>query len=573
MNGRRGIERLASLLGDLAPANPSPSPREIAELIWLSRQLPADAAYGEWPEGATGVMPSSSAPTPPRPLHAHNPVLTPEGAEQAAEDGRLYLPQPTARAEGEDTGSRATPVRVTGAPVLPQRRELTRALRPLKRRIPSLVRAVLDENATADRIAEGRPWMPTFSPAEERWLDAVVVLDAYGDSTTLWEPLGRELASVLRELGAFRNVRLRWLVPDDDGNVTLTCTGASGLARSTATLIDPTGGTVVLVLTDGVDPAWRTPALHHALRGWAQRGPAAILQTLPEHVWEQTALAPESGRFSSTKAGSPGARLRYVPYGLRASEPDSQEIMVPVLGIGPEWLGPWALTVASSGAFDAAAIRLRPPKPSSAPTDSLPDRLVMPDRPVDFEEFRAQAQPQVFRLAACLAAAPLNLAVMRMVQSTMLPGSPPSDLAEILFSGLLRRVPGGRSGDPLERAYDFVPGIRERLLGTMRRDEADEVIATVSAYVERNDPDTAARFTAAIADPNGPLFLPVGARHWAEVHTLVRRRQGRVAWRVPEGESSVEVAEGSGAPPPGGAGRARGGGQPDHRKSEGGPHP
>ncbi|MEV4429728.1 SAV_2336 N-terminal domain-related protein [Streptomyces sp. R-07] len=523
------IERLGALLADLCPAEQPPTPREVAELIWLAQHLPEESG-----RASSTAVPTGGRSTPPT-LEGgaeQEPSEAGDDDRSESEATRLYVPRrPFPDGEEEPQVEQAAPVRVTGPPALPRRRELARALRPLKRRVPSRVRTVLDEDATVSRIADHDHWIPVLAPAADRWLDVRIVLDSYGESAVFWEPLARELRTLLLQLGAFRDVRLHYLAPRGDGDPGIgTGTGSSTSSqplRSTGSLVNPTGRTVTLVLTDGVAPAWRTGPMLQALRTWADHGPTAVLQTLPENVWARTALAPEPGRFRTTEAGGPNSRLLYTGYGLRPPVV-GHRVPVPVLGVTPEWLGPWAHAIAQPAAFDGAAMLLPVSPGSPYHRVDAPGDIDVPERSITFEDFQAQAQPDVLRLAAYLAAAPLNLGVMRTVQSAMLPASPLSDLAEIVYSGLLRRVNGGsRPDDALNHAYEFVPGVRERLLSTIRRDEADEVIAAVSAYVDRNAPTSGARFTAAVRDPDGTLALPIGARHWAEVHNLVRRRQGR----------------------------------------------
>ncbi|MFF9867454.1 SAV_2336 N-terminal domain-related protein [Streptomyces sp. NPDC013953] len=519
------IERLGALLGALDADGAPPLPREVAELVWLARNLPAPPGAGHGcgepdpagaPEGLREPAADPARPLPEPPAgdtvpRAHGPVAADPGT-------RLYLPH--AQAASPAAPVAAVPVRFAGPAVLPRSRELARVLRPLKRRFPSRTRTVLDEDATAERAAERRHWLPVLAPAADRWFGVTLVVDAYGEGAAFWAPLGRALGDLLRRTGAFRDVRTYVLRPGADGRPGLApaALSAASSLRAPATAVDPTGRTVTLVLTDGVAPQWRSPALRAVLRAWAAAGPTAVVQPLPEHLWERTALPPVPVRFRATRRGVPGARLGHVPYGLGARAPEPGDVAVPVLGATPEWLGPWAAAVAGAGCFDGAAVLL--------PAPGVPEPVdPRPTGAAGFADFRATAQPRVFRLAAFLAAAPLNLPVMRMVQSTMLPDSPLSDLAEIVFSGLLRRLPGG--GDGLDAAYEFVPGVRERLLSTLRRDEADEVIAAVSAYADGRAPGTGPRFTAAVPAPAGPLALPAAARHWAEVRDLVRRRQGR----------------------------------------------
>ena len=537
------IERFGSLLAEVHSVGQPPTPREVAELIWLARNLPE----GTGPAGPIAVAPAGR-PTlsPAESGSVSKPSEVVDGDRRESEATRLYLSRHGSPNEGAVTeGGQAAPVRVGGPAVLPRQRELARALRPLKRRVPSTVSMVLDEDATATRIADHHHWIPVLTPAEDRWLDLLIVLDGYSESGIFWEPLARELGTLCQQLGAFRDVRLCHLLPRRDGSPGIG-TGAATplhLLRSPGSAVDSTGRTVTLVLTDGVAPAW-SDKLRGALRKWAASGPTAILQMLPEYVWERTTLAPDPGRFRSTEAGGANSSLLYTGYGLRSNGPKRGALPVPVLGISPEWLAPWAHAIAEPAAFDAAAVVLPASTARLQSHSGVLDVNEVPRHGVTFEEFRAQAQPMVFRLAAYLAAAPLNLGVMRMVQSAMLPDSPLSDLAEIVYSGLLRRVHGGNgTHDALGQQYEFIPGVQERLLSSIRRDEADEVIATVSVYVDHNAPAISARFTAMMSDLDGTLALPAGARHWAEVHNLVRRRQGRrLASATLRNQSTLDVA-------------------------------
>lgn len=106
-----------------------------------------------------------------------------------------------------------------------------------------------------------------------------------------------------------------------------------------------------------------------------------------------------------------------------------------------------------------------------------PPRAVRPPREL-VARFRSSAAPRAVQLAVYLSAAPLTLPVMRLVQRTMLPDSEPSDLAEVLLSGLLRRSAPG-SG----HWYEFVPGVQDVLLGPLGRDEAALVLKHCSEYV------------------------------------------------------------------------------------------
>ena len=82
---------------------------------------------------------------------------------------------------------RGHPVGVPDIPGLHRRREIQRALRPLRRYGPSLRRHVIDEDSTATFIANTGIWIPVMRPAPERWFDVVLAVDS-SSSMDLWRP-------------------------------------------------------------------------------------------------------------------------------------------------------------------------------------------------------------------------------------------------------------------------------------------------------------------------------------------------------------------------------------------------
>ena len=78
--------------------------------------------------------------------------------------------------------------RTPSASALPNALNLSRAIRPLKRRVPSRTRLVLDEERTVQCIADESIWIPRLRPASERWLDIALVVE----ESARW-PFGIEL--------------------------------------------------------------------------------------------------------------------------------------------------------------------------------------------------------------------------------------------------------------------------------------------------------------------------------------------------------------------------------------------
>ncbi|MDX3249512.1 SAV_2336 N-terminal domain-related protein, partial [Streptomyces sp. ME18-1-4] len=237
--------------------------------------------------------------------------------------------------------SAGRPVLAPAPPMLPHPLALQRALRPLKRTVPSARARLLDERATVDRIARlgAHPdvWLPVLRPARDRWLRLSLVHDT-GPTMPVWRPLIRELHTVLAQSGVFRTVTLHPATPD-------------GRARHVP---DPADGrTVTLVVSDCMGPQWRPgPAgelWYGTLRHWATRMPLAVVQPLPERLWPTTALPAEPGLLTSPTTAAPLSAVTFTPYDPEAEPPPAASLPLPVLEPGAPWLANWAALVAGPG--------------------------------------------------------------------------------------------------------------------------------------------------------------------------------------------------------------------------------
>ncbi|MEU6687371.1 SAV_2336 N-terminal domain-related protein [Streptomyces sp. NPDC046832] len=490
---------LARLHAVLAAAGAEPTPREIAELVWLAHQLDTglrqDAASGgKAPAGApVSATGPGTAPAPPAP--PEDPPLPPR--QEQAERVPLTLPAP--RSPDRPRGGGGTPVLAPAPPMLPHPLALQRALRRLKRKVPSPHARVLDERATADRIARlgAHPdvWFPVLRPAPDRWLRLNLVHDT-GPTMPVWRPLVSELHTALAQSGIFRTVTLHPATPD-------------GRARRVP---DPGDGrTVTLVVSDCMGPQWRPGEAgdrwYRTLRHWAHRMPLALVQPLPERLWGTTALPAEPGLLTSPATAAPSAALSFTPYDPAAPAPE-HALPLPVLEPGAAWLAHWAALVADpGGSRTPGAAAWLPPAPAP-PVEPAPD--IAGSSPEDLVlRFRATASPEAFRLAGHLALAVPSVPVMRLVQRAVDRDPRPQHLAEVILSGMLTAVPGPPG------SYAFRPGVRELLLRSLprtARGRTREFLAEIGGLIDERAGLTAGEFRARAdggEDGSGPAFATV----------------------------------------------------------------
>ncbi|MFE5541400.1 SAV_2336 N-terminal domain-related protein [Streptomyces sp. NPDC056492] len=517
---------LRDLAGLLRAAGLDPTAEELADALWLAGRI--------GPAGSAG--PERGRPAPPRRTRA------PGGAAPAEEEAvpsepdpedpvRLYASRVLGAVAEEAAGfpgGAGVPVRVPGAAALPRILEIQRALRALQRHRPPgpPTRLVLDEPATAEASARALGLViPVLRPESRREATVRLVMDA-SPSMAVWHDMFEELRSVCERLGAFRDVQVHYLHRLGDGRAAVGRGAGPGTRlRSGDQLRDPTGRALTMVVSDCAGPLWREGEAQRLLHRWAECTPCVVVQPLPQRLWSRSWLPTERGVLTRAEGGS--GKLRFRPD--RPARPGRYTggLTVPVLPPSAIALGSWARLVAGlgTGPVPAEVGRVLADHPA-APLP--PPRAVRPPREL-VRRFRASASPSAVQLAVYLSAAPLTLPVMALVQRTMLPDSEPSDLAEVLLSGLLRR------GQAAGQWYEFVPGVQDVLLGPLGRDEAALVLKHCSEYVlahfgrgVRNFPALAvSQLTGApVAEEGGEERVPAGRlpQAFAEVSARVVRR-------------------------------------------------
>ena len=455
------IDRLLQLL---TASQESPDATELADALWLVRHLPPRRSV------SPGTSTADPAPRPIRPAAAGGAGV---GRPRAPLAG-LYLTEPRGTAPearrpgGHLAGNAGTLAGVPAIPAIPGAAAVTRALRPLRARVAGLTRGVVDEDATARNIADSGLWLPELLPDPERWMDLVLVIDDSA-SMRVWRRTVAEFRELLIHLAAFRDIRIETINTDEDTTVLRL---GPGTARR-----------LVLVLTDCVGSAWTKGSVRRSLEAAQRAGPMAIVQMLPQRLWAGCGLSFVPVRIGADPARaappriwdrSTGAEVRGP--GPAGADPEGRGAPIPVLELDARWLGPWAAMLGGQARHPIAGMavftRSEPVPVQQHKRLSGSDRVAL---------FRSVASPTALQLAMYLAAAPLSLPVMRLVQYVMLPRSRPADLAEVFLSGLLHRV--GDAG-PGAAEFDFQPDVRKILLSGLRRAEAVRVYRLVSAYVD-----------------------------------------------------------------------------------------
>ena len=546
------IQQFATLLrsewGKLDPRQQTELDTEdLLDILWLARYL--------------SVTPSPSPPPPSPPLPPPTPTSTPAAPAPASTPeprAGVYMPPPVTDrpTESQPQLGGGLPLQVPAAHALRSQLDLARALRPLKRKIPSPTQRRLDEEATAIQIAQQGIWSPVLVPAPERWFDLAIVVED-SPSLKLWQDTIEELQTLVERQGAFRQIRTWRLTGKGGSELTLSpnwqTNPPQARSQSAKSLLDPTRRRLIWLVTDCTSDRWDSPAIYEWLRRWGKHSPLAIVQLFPERLWPRTALG--IGQPIRLSAGTPGATHAILsakatpvyprfaeqeqesearsqePEGNTSESPDKPgagrlaSMILPVISLEPEPLARWAKVI--SGVGEASLIGLKLDLNDLTPvtdTASAANELTPEQR---VRQFCATASITAQKLAGLMAAVPVSLPITHLIQKNLLPQSRQVHVAEVFMSGLLEAVPPPPDHSDRPTHYRFPEPVRLTLIDAVPISKTIKVMDIVSANISERLGLGTKSFAALIASlPNLEPDQQQTLQPFAEITLSTLRRLG-----------------------------------------------
>ncbi|MFJ8843310.1 SAV_2336 N-terminal domain-related protein [Streptomyces cyaneofuscatus] len=453
---------------------------------------------------------------------------------------------------GSDTTVRGVPLSLGRADPLADALAVGRAIQPFRRPWLRGGRSELDVEATVEHYARGGPLVPLFRPAPEPWFEVVVLVDA-SLSMSVWEETTRAVTRLLTALGGFRAVhiwRLEWqgaepLVRDHRGREVpadrVPHHGSGALGRR-----------LIMVFSDCAARGWHTPEPWLLLRGWAHRVPVALVDPLPPRLWRRSALNLPAVQVTGSRVGAHNGTLRFtLPRRMEAAgvpgggAPAGPWTALPVVSCTPHLLGAWAATLMRSDPAGCGAVLIpatgrllpRTREGGTPPRRPDPGRLA--------EAFAHTAPAPAVRLAVLCSGLPdLPLPLLHVLHNEVVPEASPSDLAEVLTSGLftVRRDTGS---DPV---LVFHPAARQYLRTHLTTHDEWRTRAAFGRHAAAH-PNAPHGIAAVLHSAWAETELPAQEQPFAEAEVTVAQPAVREAPDTsrPTGDRPLGVAPGGAA--------------------------
>ena len=542
MNLPEFTEALEGFLGVLEGAGLELYAEGVLDALWMAAQkrtLSLDMPSRV--PAAQGAQPRAQVSATPKPEEPIQPLSGPSVSGRSSQRAIDLPKEPTVpvyypdKVSGTDQTVTATSVAVSARYALNQRLALARALRPFRQRWSSRREKELDEEQTVEITADLRHDLtdppgylyPVFRPVQERWFNAEVVLEDDG-AIGLWDDTMREFCQMLRDTGAFRDVRswrLRLLPVSAGRSIGLgdaTLETPAGGRASTRVLAGTGTRRLIFFFSHGSSSSWLDGTYGRILAPWIQASSVVLFHLLPRERWKRTPFGDAHGFCHASQPGERSSTLLFERFWwCLAFEADNAPLLpLPAVPLDePEAVSNWAhMAMARGRRCPVFLLDLSQP---AVQKDEQPDLVTARD----FESAVSalyEVSPRAFRLAVYLCSGPFTIPVAKLVQKAAFgPDAKQSDLAEVLLSGLVFATsPRDAKPGPDTLWYKFRPEARAILLRSLREKEAEWIAGRLERHVSQYVQQVygyAIAFRGLVPDENGKYFLPAEAQPFAEL--------------------------------------------------------
>ncbi|MBF0565382.1 MAG: hypothetical protein HQK89_09075 [Nitrospirae bacterium] len=566
---------------------------EIADVLWLAGYLdkPTETPK-DLQQPKPQIQPKQSKTDSPKEILPEPKVERREPPSKKSHDQYAGVRAFDKASEVKDSAIPAiggTAFKAPGVSAIAERLSIGKALRPLKKNIPSRHMFILDEEETAHLIADSGVLLPVFKPVPSRWLEVILVADE-SSSMIVWQSTILELKLLMERVGAFRNVQLWGFNYDKEQKQIRLRTGMARKASCTGIrrpeeLVDTSGRRLIVIISDCVSSAWYDGKVTAMMDLWQKNSILTILQVLPHWFWRRTAIdighqcyfryinsgfekeGDKTGSFieldnfpvdtNEYKDDEPVTKKHD---GLRSSNvfdgSKQIDVKVPIITLEPDSMFFWAQSIAGFGDKWIPGVVFSVIKEGhelAARVFGETQLQFLPDEPMErLRIFRSTASSKARQLAGYLSVVPLTLPVMLLVQRTMLRQSSQIHLAEIFLSGIIEMqtdegseskpicsqkgandsLEDKKSGDsisinPNTVRYEFPGNLREYLQAGITENDISTVLKTVSRFINSKTGEPI-DFNAVLADPSlsGNIRIDESSKSFATISPKVLKILG-----------------------------------------------
>ncbi|NEW60025.1 hypothetical protein GSY74_01900, partial [Sulfurovum sp. bin170] len=362
--------------------------------------------------------------------------------------------------------------------------DLIFAFRHFRQKIASLKETKLDEEKIADYIAKTDIFRPFYKKSYEKRFRVLFIVDS-SESMKIWESMIDEFVKNVKNYHIFKEVMVCYLSTDSEEPQFFRKKGlTSSLNDRWYRHID--SNTIAFMFSDMMSKSWSSGVLLQQITLWQKHFPFAVVQMLPQRLWNGTKLIDASmGKMSSRKKFALNGQIvsRAEEILSREEEELPELVKIPLLNFNPSSIEAYGKIMRSlpnnriEGAlFEAEDFRGE-------------YQLEKENNELDAEQrlrgFYKYASGEAKELLELLAVVPLSLPIVKLVQQKLLPQSTQEHLSEVFMSSIVDKEQKVDGFYKFSKYEDEEKGVREELIKKIGAKKAFQTIVKLSEVIQK----------------------------------------------------------------------------------------
>ncbi len=497
---------------------------ELAESLWLSKYISKTEQFSssdnndgfntDTKEKDEEILPPIDN-TPPPPTNSKVKQLK----EKKREDIPLHP-------ISDNDNKNSLPFRTPLVRKLYKDNDLIFAFREFRQKIVSLKSTTLDEEKIADYIAKTDIFKPFYKKSYEKRFRVLFMVDS-SESMKIWESLIEDFIKSVKNYHIFKEVMVCYISTDSqDPQLFKKKELTSSLNDRWYRHIDP--NTIAFMFSDMMSKSWSSGVLLQQITLWQNHFPFAVVQMLPQRLWNGTKLIDASmGKMSSHKKFALNSQIVSRAEEILAREEEELPALVkiPLLNFNPNSIEAYGKIMRSlpnnriEGAlFEAEDFRGEYQLVKESSELNAEQRL---------RGFYKYASKKAKELLELLAVVPLSLPIVKLVQQKLLPQSTQEHLSEVFMSSIIDKEQKVDGFYQFSKYENEESGVREELIKKIGAKRAFQSIVKLSEVIQKQG--GVFDFLAFVVDPDSlkqsDEFSEID-REFARISVAVLREMG-----------------------------------------------
>lgn len=453
---------------------------ELAESLWLSQYISKTVVTSSIDIDTSTILDNKpiNQNDNPSPTENESPKNT-QKVKQSNQQKRKDIPL---HPIGDENSKNSLPFRTPLVRKLYKDNDLIYAFRHFRQKIVSLEQLKLDEEKTADYMSKTDIFRPFYKKSYEKRFNILFMVDI-SESMKIWENLIEEFVKDVKNYHIFKKVTVYYISTDKDTPQLFK--KKENISKLNSKWYKHTEqNTLTFVFSDMVAKSWSSGELLSEITQWQRYLHLAIVQMLPQRLWNGTKLIDASmGKMSNSKKFLLNNKIQSRAEEILASEEDSlpELVKIPILNFNESSIDAYGRVInALSNNRIEGALFEREDFQGKYQFSESNINIEAKDKLRNFYKYASTTSKELLEL---LAIVPLSLPIIKLVQQKLLPQSSQEHLSEVFMSSIIDKEQKIDGFYQFNKVSNEQNGVREELIKKIGAKKAFQTIVKLSEII------------------------------------------------------------------------------------------